>query len=607
MQLSSDEGSATRAKTVGRPENFYPSPFFDLARNYLPNTVKDTFDWCTYYFLTSPVVHGVITKLSAYAVTDLIYGSSPLDEKYKGLFEETLSLRTFLVEFNLDRYTYGNAFASVVYPIKKYLTCQKCQNKEEIEKSKYKWRGGTFMLTCAKCGEDGPAIPEDQTLPVEHKIRLVRWNPKTITIKRNELTGELRYFYTLPRYLRNELQLNSRKTVETTPQAFLDAVSTNRIIELDPTRVFHSRRPSISREPSDSGWGTPILFPVMKDLFLLQVMKKAQEVVFMEHVVPFRSLFPEVRADGGNVYANINLSDWQAKVEKEIKQWKRDPAHIAVFPVPIGQQMMGGQGRSLSLYQDMRAYTDQIVASMGVPPSFYMGDAMYSGQNVSLRALENEFISNRQDLIKLVNFIASQLSRGLDLEARRFQFRDFKMADDLQKAQMDMNLAAQGRISWTTFLSSRGFDLRVERTHIEEEIKQQGHLDKKRAEAQAAAGAIGMRGQQAAQIEAQTGGPAQVDMHGPEPTSGISQSPLNVGQQPGMPADEQVNALVQEAQAMPEIQRYRMMVNLRTSNPQLYEAVTERLSSGGGQQQAPLARPLPEQRPPRAGPATAQI
>lgn len=607
MQLTADEGSLTRAKTIGRPENFYPSPFFDLSRNYLPNTVKDTFDWCTYYFLTMPVVHGTVMKLASYAVTDLVYGESAIDKKYKEIFENSVHLRKFLVEFNLDYYAYGNAFASVVFPIKKYLTCQSCQTKKEIEKTKYKWRGNTFVLSCEKCGNDGVAIPEDQTLPSANRIRLIRWNPKTITIKRNELTGETRYFYTMPRYLRNELQLNTRKNIESTPQPFLDAVGTNKIIELDPTRVFHARRPSISREPADSGWGAPILFPVMKDLFLLQVMKKAQEVVFMEHVVPFRSLFPEVRTDGGNVYANINLSDWQLKVEKEIKQWKRDPAHIAVFPVPVGQQIMGGQGRQLSLYQDIRAYTDQIVASMGVPPSFYYGDAMWSGQNVSMRALENEFITNRQDLSHLVHFIVRQIAQGLGIEPTTVSFRDFKMADDLAKAQMDMNLAMQGKLSWTTFLASRGFDKAEENKRLEEELDEQGRLDRKKMENQQAAQAIAMRGQSATTQEIQSGGQQRVDMAGPEATPGIAHSPLSADSQVGVPMGQQVESIAQELQSMDEITKYRALARLNQQNAMLYTAVQARINNSAGQQATPLARPLPAQKPSRAGPFTAQI
>jgi len=596
----------SRAKTVGRPENYYPSPFFDLAQTYMPANIKDTFEWCAYYFQTNPIINGVVTKLSSYAITDLIYGDPVESGTFKKLFEGPLNLRTFLVEFGLDRNCFGNAFASVVFPFKKMLGCRSCGTVVEATKADYTFRSGKFVLKCGKCKFEGEARAKDETIPAANQIRLKRWSPRQITIRTNESTGERRYFYSLSRSARNEILLGNRKTLESTPQPFIDAVHGNKLIELDPTKLFHSRRPSISRDITDAGWGTPIIMPVLKDIFLLQVLKKSQEVVAMEYILPFRSLFPEVRADGNNVYGQVNLTSWQNSVKREISQWKKDPGHIAVFPVPIGQQTMGGQGRSMLLHQEVRVYSDQIIAGMGVPTGFYYGEALYSGASVNLRAMENEFLAYRQDMQHLVEFFVKGIANGLGISPIDVKFREFKMADDLPRASMEFNMANGGRISWRTFLSSRGFDYDHENKLIMKELADAAERNKINARAQAAVQSMMGQEQAKSQSAAQRlmariqgpppapAGPPQGQPQGAPPAPAEGEPP----QGPGQSAEQQASAIAQQIAQMPEVQRYQAMARLRQEAPDIYQMVNMMLQ--GGMESPQTGQQLPEQLPPRS-------
>ena len=592
----------SRAKTVGRPENYYPSPFFDLAQTYMPANIKDTFEWCAYYFQTNPIINGVVTKLSAYAITELLYGDPTESSVFKNLFEGPLNLRTFLVEFNLDRNCFGNGFASVVFPFKKMLACRSCGTVIEASKADYTFRSGKFVLKCAKCKFEGEAKAKDETIPAANQIRLKRWSPRQITIRTNESTGEKRYFYSLSRSSRNEILLGNRRTLESTPQPFIDAVHGNKLIELDPTKLFHSKRPSISRDINDAGWGTPLIMPVLKDIFLLQVLKKSQEVVAMEYILPFRSLYPEVRADGNNVYGQINLTAWQNSVKREITQWKKDPGHIAVFPVPIGQQVMGGQGRSMLLHQEVRVYSDQIIAGLGVPTGFYYGEALYSGASVNLRAMENEFLAQRQDMQHLTEFFVKNIANGLGIAPIGVKFREFKMADDLPRASMEFNMANANRISWRTFLSSRGFDYDHENAEILKELDDMAERNKSNARSQAAIQA--MMGQEQAKSQSvaqrlmarlqgppQTPPPEQATQGPPGPEAAAPQSP-------GGSVEAQASSIAQQLSQMPEVQRYQALARLRQEAPDVYQMVNTMLQGGPSSPQT--GQQLPEQLPPRS-------
>src|SRR3989304_1619935 len=112
--IASGSGSATRfagqtrGRVQGSPANGvnYPSPFFDVAHTYLPNTVKQLFRWCRYYFLTNPLINATVFKLSEYPVTDIIidHPESRVRRRWEEYFQDHLRFRAMQVEFGLDHH-----------------------------------------------------------------------------------------------------------------------------------------------------------------------------------------------------------------------------------------------------------------------------------------------------------------------------------------------------------------------------------------------------------------------------------------------------------------------------------------------------------------------
>ena len=598
-----------RAATVGKLENFYPSPFFDVASNYLPRTLKETFDWCLYYQLTNPIINSVTSKLSTYPITDMVYedDNPGVVSALKSVMEDNLGLREFLVETNLDRYTYGNSFASVSFPIKKMLKCRQCGDEEDATRVSYVWKNYSFHLGCSSCGHSGPAKVRDEPIKSPKKIKLIRWNPKHITLKTNEVTGDVAYFYEMPRVLRNGILLGKPEVVETIPQAFITACKKNKAIRIDSGKIYHSKRAYVSRDPGDNGWGTPLILPVLKDIFFLQVLRKSQEAVAMEHIVPMRVLFPQVTTDGSNPYQHVNLKDWQNEVTTQIGKWRRDVNHIPVMPVPVGYQAIGGQGRAYLLHQEIRIYSEQIIAGMGVPTGFFYGEAMYSGASVNLRALENEFLGNRDDMLRLVNFVRDQVCLFLDIPKAKMSFKPFKMADDLQKASFDFQMVGSNMLSKQTFMQSRDYDYNSEREIIEKELKDlnkdQGDQVKTNAEAQGEGMLISTKFQlKSQQMMGEAQQQAQQQQQGAEPgqPEGQQQPAEAMGGQsqvtpgPAMaPVSEQAQQLAAQLDGLDRVEKYKALTSLRRSNPELYMIVNEALNNQRVAQGRSGLKPLP--------------
>lgn len=449
----------------------YPHPFFDQGQAYLPTSVKNLFHWCRFYFLTNPAVNAAVTKMAEYPITPIVFKTDNQDlrNKYTKIVR-MLDLKSFRVEVGLDYFTYGNAFVSVMFPVRKFLICAECKKTNDIKakRTKYKWINQQYNLTCPHCGHVGFAKVHDQYLKSVRDIKLIRWDPESIDINYDELTGNTTYYYTIPTNVQNEIRMGKKSRVEDLPDVFIQAVKKSKKLMLSPENLFHFRRPTLAQK--SMGWGTPLIMPVLKDLHYLGVLRRSQEAVAQEHIVPLRIVFPQAGTATSDPYSMLNLQEWKGEVTKQLSQWKLDPNRIPVMPMPIGYQTIGGNGRALILHQEYRVWMEHIIAGMGVPPEFVFGGIQFSGTNLTMFQLQNKFLGYIEDQRDLVfSFILGKIAAFMDYPDIDGDFRPFKMADDLQRTMMYLQLVQGQKLSERTLLEDLGFDPAVERAKMDEE------------------------------------------------------------------------------------------------------------------------------------------
>lgn len=332
LSFGSAAGGASRfTNTRGRINNAargvnYPSPFFDVAHTYLPTTVKAMFRWCRYYFLTNPLINSVTVKMAEYPVTDLVvdHEDTEVRHKWEEFLQNTMRIRPRQIECNLDYQAYGNSMTSLGFPFRKYLRCSNCGMHERADKLRPHWlfSNYAFRLTCPKCGVTAEARATDIYYKNAAGINLIRWNCEHVDIKYNDLTGEHTYFYNIPRSVRNDITIGKKDAVEDIPQVFIQAMRMNRGVVFSKDNFFHMKRATLAQ--ADRGWGTPLMMPVLKDTFYLQLMKKSQEAILLEHIVPLRILFPQAGSGSSDPYTTIDLSTWRDHVAEEVARWRVD-------------------------------------------------------------------------------------------------------------------------------------------------------------------------------------------------------------------------------------------------------------------------------------------
>lgn len=575
----------------------YPSPWWDLAHMRLPTTVKHLFQWCRYHAVVNPLVASVVRKMAAYPVTDIVIdaedsvGFDKHIKRWEDFLFRVANIPSFQVECGLDKYTYGNCLVSIFYPFHKYLTCKNCKKKTRIQRLSYKtdwfFKNFEYHLRCSSCRHEGEASVTDEYYRSYRDIRLIRWNPADISIDHNPITLHSQYFYTPTPKLVMKVKKGDQSYLETLPHHLILAIKTKKPFRLVSENVFHFKAASPSMGEGDGGWGYPPILPALKDSFYLQQMKKANEAVLAEHMVPLDILFPASTDATSNPFTTINLSSWKSRIETEISKWRNDPNYKPIMPLPLGHQRIGGNGRALMLTQEIRVWSEHILAGMNVPTEFVFGGLSYSGSSVSLRMLENQFITDRVQLeYFLQHFLIPHVAAFMRWPEIDIHMKQFKMADDMQARQLLMSLNQMKKISDKTLLSEFDRDSVAERNIITQELRASRDMKKLDAVMNA-------------QIQSEQQRIMSFAQHGMQEE--LQKLQQQGAPQQGAPGEQNVN-VVEMAEAwakklanMDQQQQTATLERMKAEMPQLYQLVVEKMQGVKAETQ----EPLPEQRPPR--------
>lgn len=585
----------------------YPSPFFDIGHTYLPPNISSLFRWCRYYFYTSPTINAAITKMAAYPVTDLHFDSESEGQRnvWGKMFNETLRIRAWMYAIGLDYNNYGNAFLTISFPFRKSLTCKQCGSVYDVADVDYRWRDFQFEGKCRSCQHNGVMIVTDVPYRSQEELRLVLLNPEDIRLRYREHDGRKEILYTVPVTLRNEIMLGKKNIVETIPQIYIESVQKNLPMVL--SKCYHFSRAAISQNGSNRGWGIPMSLPVLKSSYYMQMLRKAQEMIMQEHITPFRILYPQAGSATSDPYSTINLSEWKGNMNKEVQSWKWDQNHIGIMPIPVGQLAVGGDGRALMLAQELRMIEEEIISGMGVPVEFVKGGLGFGGTSLSMHILKNQFETYRADLLEVIqNFLIPEISKFLGWVPIKVRMKRFHMADDLQRASLSFQLNQSGKLSDKTLLEELDYNSEeeIEIIHRESSRQMKNMSDQQEAQAhqQGQAQKIQARYQQALQEE-QSG--AVDPALAPDELPPESMPPGDTKQPPAQDPREVAKGLARQLSQMPDDQMYE---NLKLLQPygELHSLVMIELNEMRGRPNS-AAKPLPNQKPPRRGPAQAIV
>lgn len=545
--------------TFSRHGAAHPNPMYMFLTGFVPRKLKDLFRWCEYIFTKHPAIFAALQKLASYVVTEVVVEATDKvhKESWEDILNDTLNVKGIAIQTGIDRRTYGNSFLSVYRPFNRFLKCAECKQLSGIKYVKYVFQLKTmkFKYTCKGCNKPTIGTIVDKKVADKTRIAIIRWDPKLMDIDYNPMTGKSKYYYTIPGDLKTKVEKGNDHIIDTMPIEFLRAMQANKTFEFADGQLYHMK--IAGPAGVDAQWGMPPLLCVMERFLYAQVLRKANEAIALDHIVPFRVLHPAPISGTADPATTINLANWQAKMEESIKLWRRDPLHIMFAPTALGVTMMGGQGRSLLTLGEVKEAEEDIIVGLGVPREFLYGGLTLAGSGVSLRMLENQLETDAAEQNGQLRWIIKQVSAILDWKPVKAKFVPFKLVDDTEQkmAMFQLQQILGGKISDDTM----GMPFKVDPAK-EREKKMQEQLDDMRMqmELQRKQQKLMTSASQVAQTEAANG-------------QGLGYNPQAV-----IAAADQV---VQQLSSMDPGTRQSQMDHLSQEDPVMYAVVKERMEA----------------------------
>ena len=535
----------------------------ETSHNYLINNMLC--HNCEYLYLSMGTYRSASRKVVRYFLTEILLDGESEDErdKMKDLLDNQLHLLTELAQIGDDYSTYGNVFVSVYFPFERFLICPKCKIEMHIDRLDFTYKSmeGAFMSKCHKCGYRGAMTCDDRRSPDKSRIKIIRWNPKQMHLKHHPVSGRTVYYWDIPPRFTERIVAGDQFYVKDTPMSILKCLTQEGqkksggqpLYEFRHDSIYHFKESTLAGLPV-VGWGIPPIMPNFKLAYYIQVLRRYDEAIAMDFIVPFRILHPTVGATPqADAVLSSNLAEFRGHMLRMVSERRRDPTNVQVAPFPIGYQMIGGEAKSIAPKESIKFAVEELLNALGYPAELYMGTLNLQSAPVALRLFEKTWGSMVDGYNDMTSWIVQRICRNYMLGEMDAKLRSVTLADDLERKALQMQAAAGMDISKTTAYAPFGIQYMDEQKKI---IAEQTKIQKLQGDAQAE--------QQAQQLQG-------------------SGTEGGQGQQGGQPPGESPSDIYTQGQelaknmlfSMPDTLRRSELIKLKSQNPTLHALVIQ--------------------------------
>lgn len=502
------------------PDLMKPSPWLMRSEAERPVTRKDKIILSRMLYKRNGLLRHVIQKMAQYPLTKVLIeieenkniGDEKLTDeakkaqlkerkKLEDLYYEHLHIKEFLEKVGVDKHTYATATIHITLDKEKRLHCPNsdCPSNKKASKGKKnggpsrangmlladldetKWEydltAGVFKGTCPKCHKTVTFRVSEHDLKRPENLRLKIYPPDTIKIREHEYTGERKIWYCPTNKFRENIQKGDKWLIKTSPLDILKCVATGKDLLLDQTNVFHLQLSDPSQ--ANNPWPQPTLLRAFRNIYHITMLRQAAEQIAKQHMVPLPIFFPNIRGDEPMTSASVSMANFRSNLTEQIKAWIKNPNRYVFSNIPVGHQMIGGQGNMLLPTDQIRMNTEEAMLALGMPHGLMEGNAHWAGNSVAMRIVENQFLVDREQYQRLLSFIVNRAKAFITaLPKHSLRLKEFRKMDDTMFRQMMTNAFSMGLISHEYWCSVFDIDHDVMWSQIVTERKRQGDLDK---------------------------------------------------------------------------------------------------------------------------------
>lgn len=586
-------------------------------------SVRDTIETCVVIYAKGGVVSRIIHKKASYPITRIIPEfPSALKDTSKGgvkgatekrrdiekLINSKLKLREHIIDIQLKRELTGNVVVFFYPTFTKVVHCNKCGSEENFSESNVSIeRNGTPRGKCRSCQSAELVLQDVKSTDMEDVSadNFIILDVNGIRIHENPITKKTKVYYVPPPNFQRLIQTRNKFIIETTPQIFIDAVTSKKAIDFDPgdVMVFGGLRISdITLKNTINRYSLPFfprLITALPDIMGYLADRESDLMMSANIISPSEIIYPSQTSDEFSP-VNVDLGLLREKID-EIFSSDDLKKGLGYSPIPLGKLLIGDSSLQMAQYvaQRKRTRLEEMVSSVGIPPELILGGMSIAATSVALRNIENEIYNDRTDLESYMNeFVIRKLVSQYNFPKLTLKFADLRSTDDVQRMRLMMELAEKGKIGWGKILGTLGEYSKPNMDEIEEDLMAEAELSKKRQK-------LMMMAQTEAELEAQRETMnLQIEME--KLTGGGGEGgPQSPGE--NAQADEQMvtaaQQILEQLVQMPPEQQEEILMELEQSNPELYNIVLQMYQEMEASGQSPAA---PGQKAPEEGVPTPQ-
>jgi len=527
-------------------------------------------------------------RIVRYFLTQIEFGGENISDsekrRYKEFFYDQLQIMNMAALVGDDFMCYGNSASSLYLPFNRVLTCEKCKlvrNIEGIKDVQLELKALKFSSRCPRCEEKTTHTHKDLRSLDENRISLVRWNLHELNMTHSPLSGDTEIYWDVSAILKDQIKKSNHLALCKTPWEVIKTVSNDSLLKFNNNVVYHFKEETICGV-QNRGWGIPRMLGMFKDIFRVQLLKRYDEALAMDYIVPFRVISPET---GGRVdpLMQYDLSNWSTQMNGLLNEHRRDPAGWHTVPFPVKYQALGAEGLNFSPFQLIKQGTIDLMDGVGIPIDLFQGTLNLNVAPTALRLFQATWPQLVGHLNAWLQHMMNHIAEAFGWEPAKVKLQPVTYADDLDRKGMLIQLAASQQISKQTAFASIGIDTTEEQRRMLEETKSQMKEQRefeenelKRQEMQDVVTAIGQSGMQGGMMDpsmAMGAGGVQQPMGG---MPGMAMP----GQVPGAPVTPQAlmgqaQTLSEQLMGMDESTRRSQLIQLKQTNPTLHAQVKQ--------------------------------
>lgn len=563
----------------------FADPFLLPSSTAIPTELQSALDFCLFLYYLNPLYRRASTRVISHFVTDIDFvgkdGDQDERDEFKKFLIDDLDIFGALLEVGQEWACYGNAFLRLHLPFDRVLVDHRNGKYKEYSLPMF---GGDVKYDYKAMKYDVPDPttfdrPKEKRSRVKldfidrpsrdkSRIKLRKIDPRQVVLQHSFMSGKQQMIYRFEPEWVTMIKNSIMYQVNETPMSMLKAIALEQDFLFNEGQVFHFKSPTISGV-SNYGWGLPETIANFRHIHQLQVLRKIDEAVGLDYMMPFRMFHPVASGQAGDPMNYMLLNRWGSEIREVIKQRRLDPFAIHALPFPVSYQEFGAQGKSLAPKELVEYHNNVLLDAMGYPAELFKGSLQVQQIPTAVRLFENSFHFVHQGFDRIVKWVSGRICDYVGQQRLETSLQLPRLADDLERQRVYMQLAAGAEIPRSVAYGPFGIKDPVEaaKQRAQEDIEIQKEQMKLQADFE--------RQQQMGSMDsilaqqAQQGGAVGSSPAGMSTSSGSDMNPLDI--------QNKAAEMAQQWLQLPVGERQKQMAAVRTSNPNLHAMAKQKM------------------------------